>query len=80
MPNFRRYVGGQSLSLIGTGVGRLSRVAGGYALAIGLLAAMPDLWSAVAACTLVGLATVLFLTTGNATVQLASGPPLPGAG
>jgi MFS family permease len=57
-----------------TGVGRLSRAAGGYALAMGLLAAMPDLWSAVAACTLVGLATILFLTTGNATVQLASGP------
>jgi MFS family permease len=57
-----------------TGVGRLSRAAGGYALAMGLLAAMPDLWSAVAACTLVGLATILFLTTGNATVQLASDP------
>jgi MFS family permease len=57
-----------------TGVGRLSRVAGGYAVTMGLLAGMPDLWSAVAACTLVGLATILFLTTGNATVQLASDP------
>jgi MFS family permease len=57
-----------------TGVVRLSRVACGYAVAMGLLAAMPDLWSAVATCTLVGLATILFLTTGNATVQLASDP------
>jgi hypothetical protein len=57
-----------------TGVARLNRVAGGYAVAMGLLAAMPNLWAAVGACTLVGLATILFLTTGNPTVQLASGP------
>ncbi len=57
-----------------TGVARLSAVAGGYAVAMGLLAAMPDLWAAVGACSLVGLATILFLTTGNATVQLASDP------
>jgi MFS family permease len=57
-----------------TGVARLSRIAVGYAVAMGLLAAMPDLWSAVMTCILVGLATILFLTTGNATVQLASDP------
>jgi len=57
-----------------TGVVRLSRVAGGYAVAMGLLAAMPSLWSAVVVCTLVGLVTILFLTTGNSTVQLASDP------
>jgi MFS family permease len=57
-----------------TGVARLSWVAGGYAVAMGLLAVMPDLWAAIAACTLVGLATIMFLTTGNSTVQLASDP------
>jgi MFS family permease len=57
-----------------TGVVRLTRVAVAYAIAMGLLAAMPDLWSAVATSTIVGLAAILFLTTGNATVQLASDP------
>jgi MFS family permease len=57
-----------------TGVVRLTRVAAAYAVAMGLLAAMPDLWSAVAASTLVGVSAILFLTSGNATVQLASDP------
>jgi len=57
-----------------TGVVRLSRVAGGYAVAMGLLAVMPSLWSAVVTCALVGLVTILFLTTGNSTVQLAADP------
>ena len=39
-----------------------------------LLAVMPTVWSAVIACVLVGAASVLFLTTGNATVQLAADP------
>ena len=39
-----------------------------------LLAIMPTVWSAVIACVLVGAASVLFLTTGNATVQLAADP------
>jgi MFS family permease len=57
-----------------TGVARLIRAAVGYAIAVGLLAAAPTLVTAVAACVLVGVASVIFLTTGNATIQLASDP------
>jgi MFS family permease len=57
-----------------TGVARLTWAALGYAIAVGLLAAAPTLVTAVAACVLVGVASVLFLTTGNSTVQLASDP------
>jgi MFS family permease len=57
-----------------TGVARLARVSVGYAVAMGLLAVMPTVWAAVIACVLVGAASVLFLTTGNATVQLAADP------
>jgi len=55
-----------------TGVARLTRAALGYAIAVGLLAAAPTFPTAVAACVLVGAATVTFLTTGNSTIQLAS--------
>jgi predicted MFS family arabinose efflux permease len=34
----------------------------------------PTLATAIAACVLVGVASVIFLTTGNATIQLASDP------
>ena len=57
-----------------TGVRRLARTATWYAVAMGLLAAMPNLWTAVGACALVGVATITFLTTGNSTVQLAADP------
>ncbi len=57
-----------------TGVPRLTRAALGYAIAVGLLAAAPTLAAAVGACALAGVASVLFLTTGNATIQLASDP------
>jgi MFS family permease len=57
-----------------TGVGRLSRIAIGFAIAMALLAIAPTLWTAVGAAALVGLATILFLTTGNSTVQLSSDP------
>jgi MFS family permease len=53
-----------------TGVARLIKAALGYALAVGLVA----LATAIAACVLVGVASVIFLTTGNATIQLASDP------
>jgi len=46
----------------------------GYAIAVGLLAAAPTLATAIAACVLTGVASVIFLTTGNATIQLASDP------
>jgi MFS family permease len=55
-----------------TGVQRLTWAALGFAIAVGLLAAAPTMPTAVAACVLVGAASVTFLTTGNATIQLAS--------
>ena len=57
-----------------TGVARLIRAVLGYAIAVGLLAAAPTLATAIAACVLTGVASVIFLTTGNATIQLASDP------
>jgi MFS family permease len=57
-----------------TGVARLTRAALGYAIAVGLVAVAPTFPTAVAACVLAGVATVIFLTTGNATIQLASDP------
>lgn len=58
----------------GTGVARLTWAALGYAVAMGLLALAPTLPAAIAACVLVGVATIMFLTTGNSTIQLASEP------
>ncbi|GAB2829356.1 MFS transporter [Actinoallomurus bryophytorum] len=57
-----------------TGVRRLTRTSFCYAIAMGLLAAAPTLATAVAACVLVGAASVIFLTTGNSTIQLESDP------
>ena len=57
-----------------TGVPRLTIAALCYAAAVAFVAVSPTLLWAVAACVLVGAASVTFLTTGNATVQLASDP------
>jgi MFS family permease len=57
-----------------TGLRRLTRAAAAYAVAVGLLAAAPTLPAAVAACVLTGAASVVFLTTGNSTIQLTSDP------
>jgi MFS family permease len=57
-----------------TGVVRLGRIAFHYAAAMMALALAPTLWAAVGASALVGLATILFLTTGNSTIRLASDP------
>jgi MFS family permease len=57
-----------------TGVPRLIKASLGYAIAVGLVAVAPTLATAIAACVLAGVASVIFLTTGNATVQLASDP------
>jgi MFS family permease len=57
-----------------TGVVALTRIAIGYAVAMALLAVAPTLSTAVGAAVLVGVATILFLTTGNSTVQLSSDP------
>jgi MFS family permease len=56
------------------GVARLTRAALGYAVAVGLVAAAPTLVTAIAACAAAGVASLVFLTTGNATIQLASDP------
>jgi MFS family permease len=63
-----------ALSRAGTGVARMARVALGYAAALALLAIAPNLGVALGAAVLVGVATLLFLSTGNATVQLSSDP------
>ena len=60
------------------GVARLTRAALAYASAMGLLTVAPTPQTAVAACVLVGAATVIFLTTGNSTIQLASEPAFRG--
>ncbi|MEV7393920.1 MFS transporter [Streptomyces sp. NPDC091215] len=57
-----------------TGVTRLKRVALGYAAAMAALALAPTLAAGIGVCFFVGVATILFLTTGNSTVQLASDP------
>jgi MFS family permease len=57
-----------------TGIPRLIRAALGYAVAVGLVAVAPTLATAIAACAGAGIASVIFLTTGNATIQLASDP------
>ena len=61
-----------------TGVRRLTWAALGYAVTVGLVAAAPTLPTAVLACALTGAASVFFLTTGNATIQLASDPAFRG--
>jgi MFS family permease len=57
-----------------TGVARLTTAALFYAIAVGLVVAAPSWPAAVAACVLAGAATITFLTTGNATIQLAAEP------
>jgi MFS family permease len=57
-----------------TGVARLTKAAIAFAIAVGLVAVAPTLVTAIIACVLVGVASVIFLTTGNATIQLASDP------
>jgi predicted MFS family arabinose efflux permease len=57
-----------------TGVARLTMAALGFGIAVGLVAAAPTFPTAVAACVLAGTATLMFLTTGNSTIQLASEP------
>jgi hypothetical protein len=39
---------------------------------MGLMAAMPNLWTAVGAAAQVGAVTITLLATGNSTVQLAA--------
>jgi MFS family permease len=57
-----------------TGPARLATASVFYALSVGFVALAPTLPVAVAACVLTGAASIVFLTTGNSTIQLASGP------
>ena len=57
-----------------TGVKRLTKAAVAFGIAIGLVAVAPGVATAIVACALTGAASIVFLTTGNATVQLASEP------
>jgi MFS family permease len=57
-----------------TGLRRLTRAAAAYGVAVGLVAAAPTLPAAIAACVITGAASVVFLTTGNSTIQLTSDP------
>ena len=57
-----------------TGVASLTKVAVGYGAAVALVAGAPTIWTAAAACTLAGAMSLLFLTIGNATIQLNSEP------
>ena len=57
-----------------TGLRRLTWAAAAYAVAVGLVAAAPTLPAAIAACAITGAASVVFLTTGNSTIQLTSDP------
>jgi hypothetical protein len=55
-------------------VARLTIAALGFGIAVGLVVAAPTFPTAVAACVLAGTATLMFLTTGNSTIQLAAEP------
>jgi MFS family permease len=61
-----------------TGLRAVSLAAFGFAAALGLAAAAPSLPTAVAAMTLVGAASVTFLSTGNSTLQLTAEPAFRG--
>jgi MFS family permease len=61
-----------------TGLRAVSLAALGFASALGLAAAAPSLPTAVAALTLVGAASVTFLSTGNSTLQLTAEPAFRG--
>jgi MFS family permease len=61
-----------------TGLARMVAVAGGYAVAMALLACSPSVHTGVLAAVLVGAASIAFLTTGNSTIQLSAPPQLRG--
>jgi hypothetical protein len=76
--NFRRYVSGQALSLIGPWVETVAQgllvVAAGYGAAMALLAIAPTPWTAVGATVPVGVATILSCSSPLATPPSNSRP------
>ena len=72
-------VGGLAVAGRGrTGLGPLVRAAAAFGLVILLAAAAPSLGWEMAALTLVGAASVQFLSLGNATLQLSAAPEMRG--
>ncbi len=72
-------VGGLAVAGRGrTGLGPLVRAAATFGLVILLAAAAPSLGWEMAALTLVGAASVQFLSLGNATLQLSAAPEMRG--
>jgi MFS family permease len=61
-----------------TGLRRMIYVACGYAVAMLLLTISPAVHPGMLAAVLVGLASILFLTTGNSTIQLNAPPQMRG--
>lgn len=61
-----------------TGLTQMISAAGGFGVAMALLTASPTLVTAIAAAGVVGAASIGFLTTGNATIQLAAPPQMRG--
>jgi len=62
----------------GTGIRALTLAAATFGTAIGLAALAPTLATAVAAMALVGAASIMFLATGNTTLQLTADPAFRG--
>jgi len=61
-----------------TGVPRMIRAAGVYMAAMLATACTDSLAAAVILLVLVGFASIIFLTTGNSTIQIAAAPPYRG--
>lgn len=57
-----------------TGMKRILRAASLYAIALGATAFAPTVGVAVVLLVIVGVASITFITTGNATIQIAAAP------
>jgi MFS family permease len=61
-----------------TGLGPLVVAAGGFGIALLLASIAPTLWIELIALALVGWASISFMSTGNATLQLGADPAMRG--
>jgi MFS family permease len=72
-------VGGLLIAARGrTGIRPLTVAAIGFSIALGLAAAAPSLTIELLALTLVGGASIAFMSTGNSTLQLTAAPAMRG--
>jgi MFS family permease len=81
VPNYRRYLSGQSISLIGTWMQMTAQswlVLSLFGAAMALAALAPSLGFALVALALTGAASIAFMSTGNSTLQLGSDPSMRG--